>query len=63
MTAVHAVVSPPIGPLTLVADGGALTAVHMQNHKRAPAAELLGARVEPRPTAATRPPSSFPATG
>lgn len=45
MTAVHAVISSPIGPLTLVADGGALTAVYMENHKRGPAPEALGTRV------------------
>ena len=45
MTAVHAVMSSPIGLLTLVADGGALTAVYMENHKRGPAAGTLGAGV------------------
>ena len=45
MTAVHAVMSSPIGLLTLVADGGALTAVYMENHKRGPAADSLGAAV------------------
>ena len=42
MTAVHSVIASPIGPLTLVADGGALTAVYMENHKRGPAPETLG---------------------
>lgn len=45
MTAVHAVISSPIGPLTLVADDGALTAVYMENHKRGPATETLGTEV------------------
>lgn len=52
MTAVHAVMSSPIGPLTLVTERGALTAVYMENHRRGPAAELLGVRVE---LAATEP--------
>ncbi|WP_341394470.1 methylated-DNA--[protein]-cysteine S-methyltransferase [Arthrobacter sp. G119Y2] len=47
MTAAHTVIASPIGLLTLVADGGELTAVYMEKHKRAPAVELLGARVEP----------------
>lgn len=42
MTAVHCVIASPIGPLTLVADGGALTEVYMENHKRGPAPETLG---------------------
>lgn len=42
MTAVHSVIASPIGSLTLVADGGALTAVYMENHKRGPAPETLG---------------------
>ena len=46
MTAVHAVMSSPIGELTLLVDGGALAAVYMENHKRGPAPELLGPRVE-----------------
>ena len=45
MTAVHALIASPLGTLTLVADGGALTAVYMENHKRAPAAETLGPQV------------------
>lgn len=47
MSPVHAVMSSPIGLLTLVADGGALTAVYMENHKRGPAAGTLGAEVVP----------------
>lgn len=47
MTSVHAVIPSPIGLLTLVADGGALTAVYMENHKRGPAVESLGAAVVP----------------
>ncbi|MBP3035601.1 methylated-DNA--[protein]-cysteine S-methyltransferase [Arthrobacter sp. zg-ZUI100] len=46
MTALHAVMASPIGELTLLADGGALAAVYMENHKRGPARELLGTRVE-----------------
>lgn len=46
MTALHAVMASPIGELTLLADGGALAAVYMENHKRGPAPELLGPRVE-----------------
>ena len=45
MTAVHAVMSSPIGLLTLVAGGGALTAVSMENHKRGPAAGSLGTAI------------------
>lgn len=45
MSAVHAVIPSPIGLLTLVADSGALTAVYMENHKRGPAPETLGAAV------------------
>ena len=47
MSAVHAVIPSPIGKLTLVADGGALTAVYMEEHKRRPALETLGAQVFP----------------
>ncbi|WP_104160034.1 methylated-DNA--[protein]-cysteine S-methyltransferase [Arthrobacter sp. ZGTC212] len=45
MSAVHAVIPSPIGLLTLVADGGALTAVYMENHRRGPAPDTLGAQV------------------
>ncbi|WP_104102395.1 methylated-DNA--[protein]-cysteine S-methyltransferase [Arthrobacter sp. 08Y14] len=45
MSAVHAVIPSPIGLLTLVADGGALTAVYMENHRRGPAPDTLGAPV------------------
>ena len=45
MTSVHAVMSSPIGLLTLVAEGGALTAVYMENHKRGPAAGSLGTAI------------------
>lgn len=47
MSAVHAVIDSPIGRLTLVADGGALTAVYMENHKRGPAPETLGPEAVP----------------
>jgi methylated-DNA-[protein]-cysteine S-methyltransferase len=41
---VHAVVESPIGPLTLVGDGTALTAVYMAEHRRRPDATALGER-------------------
>ncbi len=47
MSAVHAVIDSPIGLLTLAADGDAITAVYMENHKRGPAPETLGPEVDP----------------
>lgn len=44
MDTVHTVVDSPIGPLTLVGDGAALTAVYMAEHRRRPGPEMLGAR-------------------
>ncbi|MDN3480746.1 methylated-DNA--[protein]-cysteine S-methyltransferase [Arthrobacter sp. APC 3897] len=63
MSAVHAVIPSPIGLLTLVADGGALTAVYMENHKRGPAPEALGAAVPLELPAAVTAPDSGAQTG
>ncbi|MEE1621610.1 methylated-DNA--[protein]-cysteine S-methyltransferase [Zafaria sp. Z1313] len=38
----HLVLPSPIGPLTLVADSGALAAVYMESHERRPGPERLG---------------------
>jgi methylated-DNA-[protein]-cysteine S-methyltransferase len=38
----HTIVDSPIGPLTLVADDGALAGVYMSRHRHAPAAEAFG---------------------
>jgi methylated-DNA-[protein]-cysteine S-methyltransferase len=40
----HTVIDSPIGPLTLVSDGEALTAVYMETHRHAPDPEAWGAR-------------------
>ncbi|SCK45437.1 methylated-DNA--[protein]-cysteine S-methyltransferase [Streptomyces sp. WMMB 322] len=40
----HTVASSPLGPLTLVADGEALTGVYFENHLRGPSPERLGRR-------------------
>ena len=42
----HTVIDSPIGKLTLVAEGGALVGVYMEQHSRKPAATTLGAPVE-----------------
>jgi len=40
----HAIVDSPIGPLTLVAAGGALAGVYLSEHRRAAGPEVLGPR-------------------
>jgi methylated-DNA-[protein]-cysteine S-methyltransferase len=40
----HTVVGSPLGPLTLVADGDALTGVYFENHLRGPSPGELGPR-------------------
>jgi methylated-DNA-[protein]-cysteine S-methyltransferase len=40
----HTVIDSPIGPLTLVGDGSALTAIYMQEHRHQPDAATFGAR-------------------
>lgn len=40
----HTTIDSPIGPLTLVADGGALACVYMTDHRHAPGAGTYGER-------------------
>jgi methylated-DNA-[protein]-cysteine S-methyltransferase len=47
MPARHTVVESPLGDLTVVADGDALTGVYFRRHWHKPAAERLGQSVEP----------------
>ncbi|MGP3990944.1 methylated-DNA--[protein]-cysteine S-methyltransferase [Streptomyces sp. 3N207] len=44
----HTVIDSPVGPLTLVADGGTLTAVYMEQQRHRPAEETFGER-DPSP--------------
>ena len=46
MTRAHVTIDSPIGPLTLVADGGALACLYMNDHRHAPGIEAFG---EPDP--------------
>jgi methylated-DNA-[protein]-cysteine S-methyltransferase len=46
-TRVHSVMVSPIGPLTLVAEDGALAGLYMQNHRHRPAVETFGERDGP----------------
>lgn len=41
-TRAHVVMDSPIGPLTLVADGGALACLYMDDHRHAPAEDAFG---------------------
>jgi len=43
----HTVIDSPLGELTLVADGDALTGVYFRQHWHPPTAEALGERVDP----------------
>ncbi len=43
----HTVIDSPLGELTLVADGHALTGVYFRHHWRPPTADALGRSVEP----------------
>jgi methylated-DNA-[protein]-cysteine S-methyltransferase len=45
-TTAFTVIDSPIGPLTLVAENGALTGVYMESHRRRPAARTMGTRVD-----------------
>lgn len=42
---VHTVTGSPVGPLTLVMSGGALTGLYMQTQRHAPPPEIFGAEV------------------
>ncbi|GAA2780002.1 methylated-DNA--[protein]-cysteine S-methyltransferase [Saccharopolyspora taberi] len=42
----HTVIDSPLGELTLVGDGEALTGVYFEGHRRRPAQETFGPRVE-----------------
>ncbi|SCK31982.1 methylated-DNA-[protein]-cysteine S-methyltransferase [Streptomyces sp. WMMB 714] len=42
----HTVVDSPLGALTLVAEGEALSGVYFENHQRGPAPDALGPNVE-----------------
>ena len=46
MTTRHAVVDSPLGELTLVADGDALTGVYFRHHCYRPSADTFGPRVD-----------------
>jgi methylated-DNA-[protein]-cysteine S-methyltransferase len=46
---VHTVIGSPVGPLTLVATGGALAGLYMERQRHRPPAEALGAPVSPGP--------------
>jgi methylated-DNA-[protein]-cysteine S-methyltransferase len=43
----HVVVESPIGPLTLVADGAALSCIYMTDHRHMPDPERFGPEVDP----------------
>lgn len=43
----HVVLASPIGPLTVIAEDGAITHVHLGDAKHGPAAEALGPEAEP----------------
>ena len=45
MTTRHAVIDSPLGELTLVADGDALTGLYFRSHWYRPAADTFGPRV------------------
>jgi methylated-DNA-[protein]-cysteine S-methyltransferase len=47
MTTRHVVIDSPLGELTVVAEGDALTGVYFRSHWHPPAAGALGERVEP----------------
>lgn len=49
MTVRHAIFDSPVGPLTLVADANALTAIWFESHRHPPEPETLGVRVENDP--------------
>ena len=42
-TRAHVTIGSPIGPLTLVAEGGALACIYMHDHRHAPDASAFGA--------------------
>jgi methylated-DNA-[protein]-cysteine S-methyltransferase len=46
MTIRHAVIDSPLGELTLVADGGALTGLYFRHHWYRPAEDTFGPRVD-----------------
>jgi methylated-DNA-[protein]-cysteine S-methyltransferase len=43
----HIVIGSPVGPLTLVADGGALAGLYLDRHRHAPAPERFGPGGDP----------------
>jgi methylated-DNA-[protein]-cysteine S-methyltransferase len=47
MTARHTVIESPLGELTLVADGDALTGVYFRHHWHPPTADVMGRYVDP----------------
>lgn len=47
MTARHAVIDSPLGELTVVANGDALTGVYFRHHWHPPSADVLGSQVAP----------------
>lgn len=49
---VHTVIDSPIGPLTLVAEDGALAGLYMDNHRHRPSVETFG-EPDPEPLRAT----------
>ena len=49
MTTRHAVIDSPLGELTVVADGGALTGLYFRSHWFRPVADTFGPRVSAEP--------------
>lgn len=53
MTRTHTTIDSPIGELTLVAEGGALAGLYMEQHRHRPALETFGPRQPEHPVFAT----------
>jgi methylated-DNA-[protein]-cysteine S-methyltransferase len=47
MTRSHITITSPVGPLTLVAEGGSLTGLYMEQHRHGPGAEGIGGPGDP----------------
>jgi methylated-DNA-[protein]-cysteine S-methyltransferase len=47
MTRSHITITSPVGPLTLVAEGGSLTGLYMEQHRHGPGAEGTGVPGDP----------------
>lgn len=53
MTRTHTTIDSPIGELTLVAEGGALAGLYMEQHRHRPALDTFGPRQPEHPVFAT----------